>query len=64
MANALVSKTSGSNPLQVRVLHPPPSPAIAGFSGRSPLEERDGGIRYVLCLYSKLFRQSSLCWLY
>ena len=24
MANALVSKTSGSNPLQVRVLHPPP----------------------------------------
>ena len=27
---ALVSKTSGSNPLEVQVLYPPPSPAMAG----------------------------------
>jgi putative endonuclease len=37
-----------------RILSPPPSPAIAGFGGRSPPEERDGGIPmnytvYILC---------------
>ncbi len=30
-ANAPVLKTGGRNPLEVRILHPPPSPAIAGF---------------------------------
>ncbi len=35
MVMALVLKTSGRNPLQVRILYPPPSLAEASYGGHS-----------------------------
>ena len=39
---AMVLKTIGSNPLEVRLLYPPPSLAEASYGGHSPLVDCEG----------------------
>ena len=44
-ANALVSKTSGRNPLQVRILYPPLSDGVKNRGSKEPRELKSHPLR-------------------
>lgn len=53
MAIVPVPKTGARKGLQVRILPPPPSPAVAGFGGRSPLKVKNAKTGITCSIFSK-----------